>query len=179
MSSLTITLTFALAMISSVLADPSCVRLGHKVCGTDLTGPCVHATDDYSVAYDVVDGVVEAVLTNETPVSLEVYSGTRVLTEYEDCCPPPSFMHELHCTEVHEQGSCCVSETHVHVTGLPEHVGCVHSVEDYASYNPTSGSVSWPTDHPELNHEVEMYGGQHNNGCCACYLHAVQCSPCE
>jgi len=169
----------ALSFATSSMADPHCFHLGSKLFGKDLEGPCVHHTDDYSVAFDVVSGSVEMVVAPGSTANLEVYSGARVLTVSEDCCPPPSFLHELACPRIQETGECCYTEDTVHVSGFPTQTGCLHSVEDYASYTPTDGTASWPTTNPGANHEVEVYASLHPSGCCECFMYAITCSPCQ
>ena len=158
--------------------EPHCFHLGAKLFGKNLDVPCVHHTDDFSVSFDVVSGSVEMVTSPTSEANLELYSGARVLTPWEDCCPPPSFVRELACPRIEESGECCYTETNVHVTGLPEQSGCVHSVEDYASYVPTGTSRTWNTSNPEANHEVEVYAALHPNGCCECFMYSIPCSPC-
>lgn len=174
----TLALTFALAMISSANADASCFKLGNKLFGKDLPGPCVHHTDDYSVAFDVVDGNVELVLDSTSEANLELYSGARVTNAWEDCCPPDTFLTEVACPRIQEQGSCCYDATHVHVTGLDSHMACIHETVHYGSHHPVGGAVSMPLADPSLNHEVEVYASMHPNGCCACFTSSLPCSPC-
>lgn len=180
---ITITTLLFSFLLSTVSADPHCFKYGAKLYGKDLDVPCVHHTDEYSVAFDVVDGSVEVVLGQQAQVpALELYSEPRIVNDWEDCCPPPSFVQELTCGELSqaEEGSCCVSDTHVHVTGLHSHyVGCVHSVEDYVSHLPEGGSVSWETSDPGANHEVEVYASVHPNGCCSCFLYSLPCGECD
>ena len=111
--------------------------------------------------------------------NLEVYSQARVVTPWEDCCPPPSFLFELQCEKVEESGQCCYSHDTVYVNGLPVQSGCVHSVEDYASHIPSDGATSWSSNNTESNHEVEVYASLHPNGCCECFMYSIPCSPCE
>lgn len=173
------TLTFILSAAFVSASEPSCVQLGMKVCGTGLPGLCVHSTTDYSVAFDVVDGVADLEVEQLSGVALELYSGARMVTESDDCCPPHTFLTEYSCTVVEEAGSCCYDDSHVHVSGLGDFVGCVHDVVDYGSFNPVDGAVSIALDEPSSNHEVEVYAGQHGNGCCACFMHSIPCGPCE
>ena len=169
-----------LAIVSSVNADPHCFQVGQKLFGKDLDGVCVHHTNDYTVSFEVSpSGSVEMVLPPNVNPSLEVYSGARVVTPWEDCCPPPSFMYELQCEQVEESGSCCYTEDTVHVSGLPDVSGCVHSVEDYSSHVPSNNHVQWSTNNTEANHEVEVYASLHPNGCCECFMYSIPCSPCE
>ena len=180
MSTFTITTLTTLALIASASAsnDASCFKLGNKLFGKDLPALCVHHTDDYSVAFDVHDGNVELTLDSNSQANLEIYAGGRVTNDWEDCCPPPSFLTEVACPRIEEQGECCYDATHVHVTGLDSHVGCVHEVVHYGSHQSVGGEVHIPLADPSLNGEVEIYAGLHPNGCCACYMHAVSCSPC-
>jgi hypothetical protein len=180
MFALTLLITlFATSVSAHTPNEAYCVQLGHQVCGVGLNGTCVHETSDFTVAFDVTDGVAEARSRSTNATAFEVYSGDRMTTVWEDCCPPDTFVKEIQCEVIEEQGQCCYTDDRVYVWGLDEHIGCVHDVVDYKSYVPTTGSVDFPLDTPLENHEVELYGGQHSNGCCACYLHAVPCGRCE
>ena len=120
------------------------------------------------------------VVAPDSQARLEVYSEARMLTPSDNCCPPPSFLTELHCPRVQETGSCCVTNNTVHVSGFPTQTGCLHSIEDYASYPTSNGeAVSWSTENPEANTEVEVYASLMSNGCCSCFMYAIPCSPCE
>ncbi len=165
---------------SPATSAPSCFQVGQKLFGKNIPEPCVHHTDDYTVSFDVsASGSVEIVLPSPDHwPDLEVYTGARVVTPWEDCCPPPTFAYQLECEKVQEEGSCCYSADTVYVSGLPEQSGCVHSVEDWASHIPSSGSVSWATGNPEANHEVEVYASLHPTGCCECFMYSIPCSPC-
>lgn len=171
---------FALLATSTfVTSSPTCFQVGQKLFGKNIDGPCVHHTEDYTVSFDVsASGSVEMVLPPDVMPNLEVYSQARVVTPNEDCCPPPSFLYELTCEKVQPSGSCCYSSDTVYVSGLPSQSGCVHSVEDYASHLPSSGSVSWSTSNISANHEVEVYASLHPSGCCECFMYALPCSPC-
>jgi len=183
MSSTTQTFIAFITLFASIAQatnnEPHCFHLGAKLFGKNLDVPCVHHTDDYSVAFDVVSGSVEMVTSPTSEARLELYTGARVLTPWENCCPPPSFVQELECPRIQETGECCYTEGEVQVTGLPEQSGCVHSVEDYASYVPTELSVTWNTTNSTANHEVEVYASLHPNGCCECFMYAIPCSPCN
>jgi hypothetical protein len=173
-----INLLILLTTFTSTSAQ-TCVQYGHTVCGVDLNATCVHETSDFSVAYNVTDGVSESVSASTNTTALELYSGQRMTNQWEDCCPPDTFMEEIQCHVLQEQGECCYTEDTVFVWNLEEHIGCVHDVVEYQSHVPSFGTVEIPLESALENHEVELYGGQHDNGCCACYLHAVPCGPCQ
>lgn len=174
---------FATLMVVSMVTinaeEPICFQMGRKLFGKNLDGLCVHDTADFSRSHDVVDGIVEIILPRDTTANLEIYSDARIVTEYEDCCPPPSFTYELFCNQIQATGQCCYDESNVYVTDLPDISGCVHSVEDYASYVPSNNSASWSTKNPQANHEVEVYASLMPDGCCGCFLYSVPCSPCS
>jgi hypothetical protein len=175
----------ALVVLSSVNAqssdEPRCYQVGQMLHGMDLPAICAHSTHDYSVAYDIVDGCLKFLVPEgEVVTELELYSGARMTTPWEDCCPADSWLHNLDCTHVPPSGECCYDEDSVHVTGLPEHAArCVHDVLDYDSFVPSNGSVWWDTSDPSGNTHVEVYGDLHSNGCCEKFLYALECSPCN
>ena len=173
--------TLFATLSQAVPQEPHCFHLGSKLFGKNLEGVCVHHTDDFSVAFDVVDGAVEMIVGPNSNARLEVYTEARMLTPSDNCCPPTSFLTELDCPRIQETGSCCISNGTISVTGVPDQAGCVHSVEDYASYvtDHETNSVSWSTENPEANPEVEVYASLMPSGCCGCFMYSIPCSPCE
>ena len=188
MSSFTTFLTFALSSLviaSAATAAPSCFQIDRRVFGKDLGVPCFHLNNDYTVAYDVQpDGSAEVHLPYDTsdPSELELYSGPRMTTAVEDCCPPETFLSAISCPIIQPVGTCTISGNVLTVSGLPEQTGCVHSVETYNSYVPSSGSVQWLTNNAGANPEVEVYASQHPlthptaPGCCYCHIYNIPCS---
>lgn len=166
---------------------PYCYQVGTKLYGKNLDGLCVHHTGNYGVAFEVVDGMVEIDLPDGVFPRLEIYSGERVFNDSEDCCPPDTFIHEIECelscpydhplTTV--EGHCCYDKETIHVTGLPSTVGCLHSIEDFATYLPVNSSVSWSYVDVEKNGEVEVYANLMPDGCCGCFMYSIPCGKCE
>jgi len=107
---------------------------------------------------------------------LELYTGARMLTETDDCCPPETFTFAVQCEHIEPTGQCCYSDNQVHVWDVPTYTGCLHSVEDYASYVPVDNAMTWNTTNPEANTHVEVYASLHPNGCCECFMYALECS---
>jgi hypothetical protein len=180
MSPITIAFTFFTAT-ALVAAEPRCYQVGRTLHGMDLPANCVHGTHDYSVSFEVDNGCVNFFVPDEFDhvPGLELYTGERMLTQWEDCCPPETFTYHLDCEHVPVEGECCYSEDAVHVSGLNDDlVRCVHDVENYTSFVPEEGSAWWNTTNPEANTHVELYGSLHSNGCCEKFLYAIECSPC-
>lgn len=189
MSSTTFFVALFAIFSNFVVADehPYCYQVGTKLYGKNLDGLCVHHTANFAVAFDVVDGMVEIDLPQGVFPRLEIYSEARIFNETEDCCPPDSFKHEIECEvkcpEDHPLttvvGECCYTETDVFVSGLPDDAGCLHSIEDYATYLPYNNTMSWSTQNPGANGEVEVYGSLMPDGCCGCFQYSIPCSPCH
>ena len=170
---------FALSFVSGVeQGEPHCFQLGRKLFGKNLDAVCVHDAKDYSKSYDVVNGNVEIITGHYDDNYLELYSAPRMVTEYEDCCPPESFTYAIQCEHIEPTGGCCYTNSSVEVWDLPNVSGCVHSVEDYASYVPEGNSASWTTGNPEANTHVEVYASLMPDGCCGCFMYTLECSPC-
>ena len=171
------------SLIEAAPTGPHCFQLGQKLFGKNLDAVCVHDSKDYSKSYDVVNGNVEILTGHHDDNYLELYNQARVVTPYEDCCPPPSFTYAIQCEHIEPTGSCCYdnSTNEVKVWDVPTQTGCIHSVEDYASYPMTEGQTSteWNTSNPEVNTHVEVYASLHPNGCCECFMYALECSPCN
>lgn len=169
--------SFSLATLN---VQPRCVLYNGRLFGKDLDVPCIHYTSNYADGRGVVDGTVEVVLSDPTAKpALELYSGELMNLPNDKCCPPETFVREIGCDMYMPQGSCCYDKENVYVSGLSHHIGCVHSVETYASYVPTGGAISWETENPEANYEVELYLSLMSDGCCGCYLHSLSCSSCD
>lgn len=182
MTFFTTTFTFALFALSAVNAqvEPRCYQVGQTVHAMDLDAICAHSTHNYDVAFDIEDGCLKFLVEpGQVVTELELYSGQRMTTQWEDCCPPETWTHNMNCEHVPVEGECCYSDDAVHVTGLTEDlVQCVHDVVDYTSYVPENGTVWWASDDGENNTHVELYGSIHSNGCCEKFLYAIECSPC-
>ena len=177
---LSFTLLALLFATSTLASPPRCVLFNGRLFGKDLDSPCVHYTSDYSDGRAVdSEGGVEIVLSDPSAKpALELYSGELMNLPNDKCCPPETFTQEIGCSSYVPQGECCVTGDSVHVWGLSSDIGCVHSVETYASYVPSSGNASWSTSNPGSNHEVELYLALHSNGCCGCFLHSLPCGSC-
>ena len=184
MNTLSMTLATIFALFSTMSYathndQPLCFQLGQKLFGKNLDATCVHESTDYSKSYDVVNGAVEIVTGHYDENYLELYSGERMLTDNEDCCPPETFTYAIQCEHIEPTGSCCYNENSVHVWDYPSQTGCLHSVEDYASYVPPhTGNTTWATENPEVNTHVEVYASLMPDGCCGCFMYAIECSPC-
>ncbi len=174
-------LSLFLTLAHAAPEGPHCFQLGQKLFGKNLDAICVHDAKDYSRSYDVVNGNVEILTGHHDDNYLELYDGPRMVTANEDCCPPPSFTYAIQCEHIEPTGQCCYSDTEVHVWDVPTYSGCLHSVEDYASYplGPGETSTSWSTGNPEVNTHVEVYASLHPNGCCECFMYALECSVCN
>lgn len=178
-----ITIAFTILATSVVVnAEPRCYQIGRTVHGIDLPAKCVHGTHDYSRAYDVEDGCVNFFVPqdfNNVP-ELELYTGDRMVSDTDDCCPPETFTHTIECSHVQPTGTCCYTNQTVHVSGLPDDAArCVHDIETYSSFVPSNGEAWWNTKNPEANTEVEIYGNLDADGCCTKFFYAIPCSPCE
>ncbi len=170
------------ATAAIVAAEPRCFQIGRMLHGLDLPARCVHGTHDYSVSYPVDDGCVKFHVPSKfkNVPELELYTGERMLSQYDDCCPPETFTRAIECKHVPPSGQCCYNKGGVHVWDLPEDAArCVHDIETYSSYVPEKGAAWWNSSKPESNTEVEIYGHLDQDGCCVKFFYAIPCSPCE
>lgn len=179
---------FALFALSVLADEPYCYQVGQKLYGKNLHDAlCVHHTANYAVSFDVVNGSVEIDLPDGVFPRLELYNQSRFVTEWDDCCPPESFMYEIECELscpyehplTTTEGSCCYDKETIYVNGLPADAGCVHSIEDFATYIPANSSVSWSIGDLEKNGEVEVYANLMPDGCCGCFMYSLPCGRCE
>ena len=179
-------LSTLLAIVSvSATGEPYCYKIDGRLIAKNLHGyKCAHYTSDYSNGIQIENDMFETVYNVGGVPRIELYTDNlMILPGNELCCPPNSFVEEITCTVFpEERGDCCRTNTEVRVTGLPEpHAECVHDVVNYDSHPVTNGDVSivMPLSELNQNYEVEIYGGVHPNGCCACFLYSLECPKCE
>ena len=79
------------------LGQPSCYQLGDMVYAFNLDASCAHSTFNYSIAYDVDGNGYLNFLSTGIVSAIELYSDPRVVSQWDDCCPPSSFTYELQC----------------------------------------------------------------------------------
>jgi hypothetical protein len=172
--------------ITSVLGtpEPMCYKIDGRLIGKNMDDyNCVHYTSDYLNGIQVEDGMFETVQNVGGIPSVELYTGDLMILPGDKCCPPQTFVQEITCTPFpEERGSCCRTATEVQVSGLPEpHVQCVHDIVKYENHIPAYGmtNITMSLDDLNNNNEVEIYGGVHPNGCCACFLYSLECPVCQ